>query len=289
MRDVAAWLVARPRNAVPVLGITLLLPILQPISGIILVLLVLTHGAAAAFRQAGIAAVCLAAALMLLGTPWQNVMVVIAVTWLPLFVLAVSLKVTRSFTLTMQASVIVAVAAGVMSGIVIDDPVAFWQPVIDAWLEIINRSVSDSSVLISPQFAENLGAVFVASAWFIYVLLFLVGYQLYSQATGEFDQFGRIRDLNFGRVLASCLVLMMVLSAAIGSKLFDLAAIVLFATFLLQGWALMYWTFAHRKWPMGGFFAVSVVSVVVGYLSAMLMMVGYLDAWFTFRRRFGKL
>ena len=104
----------------------------------------------------------------------------------------------------------------------------------------------------------------------------------------EVDEFGRIRDLNFGRMLASSLVLMIVLSAATGSKLFDLAAIVLFATFLLQGWTLMYWTFAERNWPTGAFFAVGVFSVLIGYLSAMLMMVGYLDAWFNLRRRLKK-
>jgi hypothetical protein len=55
MRDVAAWLVARPQNAVPVLGISLLIPILQIISGIILVLLVLALGPKRAAYQAGIA------------------------------------------------------------------------------------------------------------------------------------------------------------------------------------------------------------------------------------------
>ena len=288
MRDVAAWLVARPQNAIPVLSITLLIPILQPISGIVLVLLVLTLGATRALRQASLAAVFFAVALMLSGMPWQNVVLIIVVTWAPLFLLAWSMSATKSFALTLQASVIVAAAAGVATGFLIDDAVVFWQPVIETWLEMVGQTAGDSAVVNSPEFAENLGAVFVASAWFIYVLLFLIGYLLYGKTKDEDDAFGRIRDLNFGRVLASCLVLMIVLSAATGSKLFDLAAIVLFATFMLQGWALMYWTFAERKWPIGVFFAVSVVSVISGYLSAILMIVGYLDAWFNLRRRLKK-
>jgi len=285
MRDVAAWLVARPQNAVPVLSITLLIPILQPISGVVLVLLVLALGAVRALRQASLAAGFFAVALMLTGMPLQNVVLIIVVTWVPMFLLAWSTSATKSFALTMQASAMVAAVAGVATGVLIDDAVVFWRPVIDVWLEMVGQMAGESAVVTSPEFAENLGAVFVASAWFIYALLFLLGYWLYGKTQDEVDVFGRIRDLNFGRVLASCLVLMIVLSAATGSKLFDLAAIVLFATFMLQGWALMYWTFAERQWPIGAFFAVSVFSVISGYLSAMLMMVGYLDAWFNLRRR----
>jgi hypothetical protein len=287
MRDVAAWLVARPQNAVPALSITLLIPILQPVSAIILVLLVLTKGAAGALRQVSLAAAIVAVGLMLSGMVWQNVILIIALTWMPMFVLATSMLRTKSFVLTMQASVIVAAVAGVATGVLIDDAVEFWQPMIRAWIDIVGQSASESTVVNSPEFAENLGAVFVASVWFIYTLLFLAGYLLYGKIK-EVDAFGRIRDLNFGRVLASGLVLMIVLSAVTGLKLFELAAIVLFATFMLQGWTLMYWLFAERSWPIGAFFAVSIVSVVSGFVSAMLMMVGYLDAWFNLRRRLKK-
>ena len=288
MRDVAAWLVARPQNAVPVLGITLLIPILQPISGAILVLLVLAHGANGALRQAGIAAAFLAIALMLSGMPWQNVVLIVTITWAPLFLLAWLMLATKSFALTMQFSAIVAVAAGVATGFLIDDAVQFWQPYTDAVLDLVGQSAGDTSVFSSPEYAERLGAVIVASAWLFYTLLFLLGYTLYGKIRDGLDDFGRIQDLNFGRVLASCLVLMIVLSAATGSTFFDLAVIVLFATFMLQGWALMYWVFAAKGWPKGAFFAVSVASVVVGYLSVILMMVGYLDAWFDLRRRLNK-
>ncbi len=288
MRDVAAWLVARPQNAVPVLGITLLIPVLQPISGIILVLLVLTHGAAGALRQAGIAAAFSAIALMLSGMPWLNVVLIITITWVPLFVLAWLMLTTKSFALTMQFSVIVAATVGVATGFLIDDAVQFWQPFTEIMLQFAGQSAGDTSVFSSPEYAERLGAVFVASAWFIYALLFLLGYLFYGKTRDGLDDFGRIRDLNFGRVLASCLVLMIVLSAATGSKYFDLAVIVLFATFMLQGWTLMYWVFVARGWPMGAFFAVSIVSIVIGYLSVILMMVGYLDAWFDIRHRLNK-
>lgn len=288
MRDVAAWLVARAQNSVAVLSCTLLIPILQPISGVVLVLLFLSQGMAGALRQTGLAVAIVAIVMMVLGTPWLNVIVVVAITWVPMIALAWLLLQSKSLTLTMQASIIVATAAGVATGVLIDDAVQFWQPVIQVWIELFGQSVGDTSVLMTAEFAENLGAVFVVTAWFIYVLLFLAGYRLYCMLKDESAPFGRIRDLNFGRVLASFLVLVIVLSAVTGSLLFDLAGIVLFAVFLLQAWALMYWTFAARGWPSGAFFAVSVVSVIIGYLSAMLMLVGYMDAWFDLRRRLNK-
>lgn len=288
MRDVAAWLVARPQNAIPVLGITLLIPILQPLSGIVLVLLVLAQGSMAALRQAGIVAAILAVALMLSGMPWQSVVLTITITWLPLFLLAWSVSSTRSLTLTLQASVIVAALCGVATGVLIEDPVAFWKPWLDFWFEVFGRTVDDSSLVYSVEFASRFGALFVVSAWYFYSLIFLAGYLLFCRLKTDVENYGRIRDLNFGRVLASGLVLTVLLSAATNSALFDLAGIVMIGCFLLQGWALMYWVFAAKGWPMGAFFAVCVVSVVFGLLSVILMMVGYLDAWFDFRRRMAK-
>jgi len=288
MRDVAAWLVARPQNAIPVLGGAMLIPILQPISGAILVLLVLALGANRAAIQAGIATGIATLVWVLSGSPWQVVAVLIATTWVPPFLFAWGLTKTRSLVLTVQASVIIAMIAGLATGFLIDDAVSFWQPVIDAWLEALGRSgmaEGDNSVFMSPEFADNLGAIFVAGAWLSYVLLLLLGYRLYGQLETASGNFGRIRDLNLGRVLASCLVLMILLSAVTGSNLFNLVAIVLFATFLLQAWTLMYWMFAAKKLPMAGFYVLCFVSVVIGYVSAFLMVVGYLDAWFDLRRR----
>ena len=288
MRDAAAWLVARPQNAVLVLSISVLIPILQPLGGVALVLLVLAKGRTLALRDAAIAAGLTTLVLMISGVSLAGAVQLFAISWLPLFVLSVLLQTSKSLVLTIQASVIVATLAGLATGILIDDPVAFWQGLIDVWLELVGQTANEGSVVGSAEFAANLGAMFVASSWLIYMLIFLMGYRLYGKYKDDTAPFGRIRDLNFGRVLALCLVLVVVLSAVTGSGLFDLAAIVLFASFLLQGWALAYWVFAENGWPIGGYFAICVVSVVVGFLSAVLMMIGYLDAWFDFRRRFEK-
>ncbi len=288
MRDVAAWLVARPQNAVMVLSISVLIPILQPLGGVVLVFLVVAKGQSVALRYAAIAAALTSLVMVISGVSVAAILPIFAISWLPLYLLALLLQASKSFVLTVQASVIVATLAGLATGILIADPVVFWQHLIDVWLELVGQTANEGSVVRSPEFAANLGAMFVASSWLIYMLIFLMGYLLYGKYNDGVGTFGRIRDLNFGRVLALSLVLAVVLSAITGSILFDLAAIVLFASFLLQGWALAYWVFAENGWPMGGYFAVCVVSVVIGFLSAVLMMIGYLDAWFDIRRRFKK-
>ena len=288
MRDVAAWLVARPQNAVLVLSISVLIPLLQPLGGIVLVFLVLAKGQTVALRDVAIAAGLTTLVLMVSGVSAADVVQIFAISWLPLYVLAVLLQASRSLVLTVQVSVIIATLAGLATGLLIDDPVVFWQGLIDVWLELVGQTANDQSVIRSAEFAANLGAMFVASSWLIYMLIFLMGYRLYGKHGGDAAPYGRIRDLNFGRILALSLVLAVVLSTFVGTGLFDLAAIVLFASFLLQGWALAYWFFAENGWPIGGYFAICVVSVVVGFLSAVLMMIGYLDAWFNLRRRFEK-
>ena len=55
MRGLAAWLVASPKNAVLALGASMLLPLLQPLSSIVLVLLVLAQGPRMSLVQAALA------------------------------------------------------------------------------------------------------------------------------------------------------------------------------------------------------------------------------------------
>ena len=60
MQPLAAWLVARPQNAVLALAATLLLPVLQIFSGIFMVLLILQQGVRLALVEGAIAGVLLA-------------------------------------------------------------------------------------------------------------------------------------------------------------------------------------------------------------------------------------
>jgi hypothetical protein len=83
VQPLAAWLVARPQNAVLALTATLLLPVLQIFSGIFMVLLVLKQGVRLAVVEGAIAGVLLPVVSLVAGAPVVQVLVSILPCCLP--------------------------------------------------------------------------------------------------------------------------------------------------------------------------------------------------------------
>ena len=286
MREVAAWLVARPQNAVLTLGASMLMPVLQPFSSIVLILLVLAQGPRSALFQAALAGGSLLVVSLLFGAPLVYVIVLLVSTWLPVFVLALVLKATRSFTLTMQASAIVAVLVALGMSLMIADAAAFWQPLLVIWSEMLQESGAVTSAVLdisSQEFAKRVTVMVVLSGWMIYTLIFMLGYLLYGQLIEKTGVFGRIRDLNFGRVIASTLVLILVLSFVTGSVLLQNIAFILLTMFWLQAVALVHWLRTERRLPYVVVIGAYVLPLVSSYVAIAMTVIGYLDAWFGLR------
>ena len=140
MQALAAWLVARPQNAVLGLAVTLLLPAPQLTSGVIMVLLVLAQGAQRAVLEALAAGSLLVVVSLLFGVSVASIVTLMAGTWVPVVILATLLMRTRSLALTLQVTVIVAVVALAGFYVVVADPVAFWQPTLTAMTTSAPRS-----------------------------------------------------------------------------------------------------------------------------------------------------
>ena len=287
MQAVAKWLVARPYNAVLGLAVTLLLPAPQLTSGTILVLLVLAHGKKVAANEVFGAALVLAVMSLLLGGTLSSMMVLMAGTWVPVMLLALALVTMRSLTLTLQVSVIVAVAVLLLFQIVVADPAAFWQPHLDLMAKVIeeNGLQLDTSLLT----ADVMTISAVLAFWLLYAGALLLGYGLYSRLPVETVDFGRFRDLNFGRVIAFIMALVSLLAFVIDATWLSSVAFIMFVMFMLQGLAIVHWLHGERKLPL---FALVSVYVLMPFLQVLLVMVlaliGYMDAWFGFRRRFKK-
>ncbi|MGB5257059.1 MAG: hypothetical protein WBN44_07365, partial [Woeseiaceae bacterium] len=128
MQAIAAWLVARPQNAVLGLAVTLLLPAPQLTSGVIMVLLVLSQGTKLALVEACIAAAVLLTVSLIFSVSIPSIVTLMTGTWVPVLLLSAVLLGSRSLTLTVQVAVIVAAVAMLVFYIVVVDPVAFWQP-----------------------------------------------------------------------------------------------------------------------------------------------------------------
>ena len=293
MQALAAWLVARPQNAVIALAATLLLPLLQMVSGVIMVLLVLKQGARIAVLEAAVAGVILALVALVTGSPLMQILVAALSTWLPAIMLGLVLQATRSLTLTLQVSALIAALAVVGFYIVIDDLVAYWDPVMTVLLEWTRaNNLQEQARLMEsdPVMTANmLTMAIVLSTWMLYSVYLVFGYWLYKLIPGESGDYGRFSDLNFGRVIALIMALLSLLAFVTGAAWLQSVAFVLFAVFWLQGLAVVHWLHSVGNLPL---LVVIMTYVLLPFLHVFLIMalavLGYTDAWFTFRRRVAK-
>lgn len=290
MQPLAAWLVARPQNAIFGLAATLLLPILQIFSGIFMVLLVLRQGVRLAVIEGAIAAAILAVVSLLTGSPLLQVATAAGMTWLPAILLAAGLSATRSLTLTMQVLALIAVAVVLGFHVFVGDLEAFWGPVMELTLEWARTNgLHEQAGVIAAnpsQMAHALTIAFVWYGWTLYAVYLLFGYRYAFATPEESGKYGRFCDLNFGRVIALILALVSVLGFATGMAWLQSIAVVLFAVFWLQGLAVVHWMFVDGELPL---FVVILMYLLLPFLHVFMVMalavVGYTDAWFRYRRR----
>ncbi len=293
MQALAAWLVARPQNAVIALAATLLLPLLQMVSGVIMVLLVLKQGAKLALVEGVIAGIILALVALVTGAPLVQILVATLSTWVPAIMLALVLQATRSLTLTLQVSVLIAALAVLGFHVVIDDLVSYWEPVMAVLLEWTRENnLHEQAQLMEsdPVMTANmLTMAIVLSSWMLYAVYLVFGYWLYKLIPGESGDYGRFSDLNFGRVIALIMALVSLLAFVSGAAWLQSVAFIVFAVFCLQGLAVVHWLHSVGKLPL---LVVIMTYVLMPFLHVFLIMalavLGYTDAWFTFRRRVAK-
>lgn len=251
-------------------------------------LLVLAEGTRVAAVRMMVAAAALAAASLVLGGSLNSLLVLMAATWVPAMLLAQALVTVRSLTLTLQVSVIVAVAALLVFQMAVPDAEAFWRPYLDLMGEIIRKNGLALNTELLTADVMTVSAVLVL--WILYTGALLLGYGLYRRLPAGTDNYGRFRDLNFGRVLAFTLALLSLLAFVIDAALLENLAFIIFVMFMMQGLAMVHWLHGEGKLPL---IAVVSVYVLMPFLQVLLIMVlaliGYTDAWVGFRRRFKKV
>lgn len=289
MQPVTTWLVARPQNAVLALAATLLLPLLQILSGVIMVLLVLRQGVRVAAIEGLIAGGVLVLVALVVGAPISPIVVSVMSTWIPAVLLAVLLQLTRSLTLTLQVSAIA--AAVIVAGfyMVVSDPLAFWQPTLTTMAEISQEmGLQEQAMFLTSEqalVAGQMTMLVVFSSWTLYSVSFLLGYLLYRRLPDSTAEFGRFCDLSFGRVIASIMALVSILALVSGAVWLQNIAFVLFAVFWLQGLAVVHWMHAEEHIPLFVLIAVYLLMPILHVmLIIVLAVVGYTDAWFSYRR-----
>ena len=295
MRGVAAWLVARPQNGILALAASaslVMLPLLQVVSGVVMMLLTLANGMRMAVMQAMFAGALLTVIAAVFSIPLAVVPTLMLVLWAPMLLLGLLLAYTRSLTLTLQVSVLATVALIVIFYVAVSDLQAFWAPKLEMLVQFWRQSgmQEQADALLSQKEAvADVAAVMVGfSGWMLYAVGCLLGYSLYRLLPRETGDFGRFQDLNFGRIIAMTVVLVVVLGLLFGATWLLNVAVVLMVVFALQGFAIVFWMYRQGILPIFGLVVVAVL-VMLPRLNVMVIMslalAGYADAWFGLRKR----
>lgn len=270
-----------------------LLPLFRVVSVGVAIAVVVTVGAVSALPTliAGFGIV-LAAGLMSPVDPGDVILYVGLFAGAAL-VIGELLRGTQSITLTIQVTVLLAMAGAMIFQLSIGDSVAFWVPKLNEMVQLL----IDGGAINSDMDPETLAKLvemnaplatgfFAASQWYSAILALVIGYFLFDTGVDKGAlRFGRFRDLNLGRVLAGLMVLLAVAAALTGNMLLTNLAVILLLAFGLQGFALLHWAKNRYEW--------SVFVLVVCYLAVMLVqpygvllicVAGYVDAWFNLVR-----
>ncbi len=290
MQAIAAWLVARPLNGVIGLALTIWLQSLSFISAIVLVVLILSKGLQRAMLDVVMAIGFVIVVGVLAKVPLPAAIAGALMVWLPATLFSVLLQRTRSLTLVLQLSVLLAVAVltGIfaIAGDLVDYWLAYFDQIIDE-LRASNQYALAQWVEAQKQYADQMTMVAVFANWLVHSAALVLGYKMYRSLPGTGHEFGRFRDLNLGKVIASVTAITSVLGMLTEMMWFQHVAFITFGAFWLQGFGIVHWLYGQQMMPRLGLVLVytMLLSVILSAITVIgLAIFGYMDAWFRLRR-----
>lgn len=277
------------------MGLALLFPMLSYISGAAVGLVALRQGwrEAGFVSAAGLAAIA-AVAWIALQQPSAGLLFA-CIVWLPVLALALVLRTTSSWSITLNVAVGFGVAGVALFYAFVADPAAWWR---DTVVAAIQEQVIDRAGLTAEQASSwrdtldqmanvmtgIIGAAFVFSAVLSLLLARWWQAQLYNPGgfRSEFHQ------LRLGRPLAIVVLVLMTVSllpwGSVGALGRDMVMVVLLM-YMLQGLAVVHAVVAKRGASTAWLVATYVLLVIALPQVAMLLAIaGLMDTWLNLRR-----
>lgn len=287
---VAAWLVEKPLHGVLGLSFTLLLPFAQFFTGAAMTALVLSRGLAQSLLMALAAGVLVMLLSAVTGVAGVALLVNAALYWIPAALIAALLRRTRSLTLTLQVTALLALLAVVGFELTVADPLAFWRQQIEAFaagfanigLDEQAEILRQNQDVLAPQMTILVGV----TTWSLLSLVLVLGYRVHRLLPGMADRYGRYCDLNLGRSLAIGVGVAAVLALLTGATWLQNVAITGFAAFWLQGLALLHWLRLDGPLPTAVLIVAYGLLLILNVLLVLVLAaLGYSDAWLDVRAR----
>jgi hypothetical protein len=288
MNRLASWLSANRRSRIFLIAGTLMLPLVNLLSGAVVAMTAATLGWRTALTDCLAGVGILLVLLALSGGPWDSAVVAALTMWAGALLGGHLLGRTGSFDLAVQVLVAVAVVAVFVISLVLPDARSYWLPILE---QLIRSAGLPQSEGLPEDWLARLAAmmygVIGASVLMSVLIALLLGGSL--AASGDRTAWRRqVLQLRLGRALTWLALLGL---AAIGLGLEDAGSgvlLVLATGFVAQGLAVIHWTADHRGWPR--FWSVVLYGPLMlspslaGLLLVGLMTAGILDNLISLRR-----
>ncbi|MBT8422126.1 MAG: hypothetical protein HKN56_01315 [Gammaproteobacteria bacterium] len=286
MSAFATWLAGHRIRRVVIIAGLFPLPLLGVVSAAAVVMTAMLRGP----REATID--CAAGLALLLGLGFVSGMDVVTLagsavfSWAVWILLGALANRTGSLTLTVQATVLLALAGMVLFLLSVGDAVSYWLPILEAWYADLERQGVNIPVDLEQQAALMSGGLF-AFVLSGALLSLLLGLSWAARVAGGPTLASEFRQLRLGYVIGG-LAAVAGLASLIGAPLNGV--LLLFgAAFSFQGAAVVAWWAERLNWPRNWWLAAVIVSVLMVQLLvillALLAALGFVDNWFSLRRK----
>jgi hypothetical protein len=296
MRFLATYVARGPLQATLVVAVSALLSLILPplgyLGGAAVSLVTLRMG----WRQGlllilGAMIVTGLLGMLLIGNPLAGVIFGLTF-WLPLWVMAVSLRRTANLVRSLLLGALFGVVTVLLFHSGTADPAKWW---FDLLQEALQKSITEMSDAERVQFLQNLkviaglmtgGAAAVLSASLIGCLLLGRWWQALLYNPGGFGE--EFRSLRLGRSFTlGFLAVLLFFALGVGGLLFQNIFVVLLVPFVIQALAVAHTLVRVRKVNNGWLAALYLLLVVAnGHMLLLLGFFGAMDNWFDFRRLF---
>ncbi|MEZ5561911.1 MAG: hypothetical protein R3F27_03020 [Gammaproteobacteria bacterium] len=289
MSRLASWLRSNRRSRIFLMAGTLLLPLLNLLSGAVVAMSAATLGWWSTLTDCLVGIAILVVLLAISGGPWDSAVVGALTMWAGALLGGHLLGRTGSFDLAVQVLVAVAVVAVFVISLMLPDARSYWLPILE---QLIRSAGLPQNEGLPEDWLGRVAAlmygVIGASVLMSVLIALLLGGSLAASAEGHTGWRQQVLQLRLGRALT---VAVLPGLAALGMGLGDAGAgvlLVLATGFVAQGLAVVHWTADHRGWPR--FWSVVLYGPLMlspslaGLLLVGLMAAGILDNVISLRR-----
>ena len=286
MSAFATWLAGHRLRRIVIIAGLFPLPLLGIVSAATVVMTTLLRGPRDALID------CVAALALLVGLGFVSGMEPATLagsavlSWAIWIVLGIVAGRSGSLTLTVQATVLLALAGMGLFLLSVGDALAFWLPVLEAWYADLGQQGLVVPVDMEQQAGLMTGALF-AFALSGGMLSLLLGLALAGIVTGGPTLAERFRALRLGYVIGG-LAAVAGIASLIGLQL-NGVLLVFGAAFVYQGAAVLAWWARRLNWPRNWWLAAVIVPLLLVQILvielALLAALGFVDNWFSLRRQ----